>query len=269
MNNERILLFIPAYNCEKQITRVLAQLDDEILSFVNEIILVNNRSTDGTEAAAAEYAREHPQIPLRLLRNDENYGLGGSHKVAFAYAVRHDFDYVIVLHGDDQGNIHDLLPVFKGGSYRKYDCCLGSRFKKGSRLEGYSAFRTFGNRVYNVLFAIATGRKISDLGSGLNLYDTRILRDEFYIRFPDNLSFNYCMILAAAHYRHSAYFFPITWREEDQVSNVKLMNQASYVLGMVIKYFFLRGRFIKTEFRGVSKREYTAKIIFENEVQGE
>lgn len=269
MNKERILLFIPAYNCEKQITRVFAQIDGEILSVVDEIIVVNNRSTDGTEAAAADYAGSHPELPLRILRNDENYGLGGSHKVAFAYAVKHDFDYLIVLHGDDQGNIHDLLPVIRDGSYKKYDCCLGARFKRGSRLDGYSTFRTFGNRVYNVLFSIATGRKISDLGSGLNLYDTRIFRDKFYLKFPDSLTFNYCMILAAAHYRHTALFFPITWREDDQVSNVKLMNQAVYVLKMVIKYFFLRGRFIKTEFRGVSKPDYSAKIIFENEVQSE
>ena len=34
-------------------------------------------------------------------------------KVAFNYAVKNKFDYVIVLHGDDQGNIHDLLPFLK------------------------------------------------------------------------------------------------------------------------------------------------------------
>ena len=129
--------------------------------------------------------------------------------------------------------------------------------KGGSRLEGYSTFRTFGNRVYNVLFSIATGRKISDLGSGLNLYDSRILRDKFFLKFPDNLTFNYCMILAAAHYGHTALFFPIIWREEDQVSNVKLMNQAAYVLKMVIKYFFLRGRFIKNRVqRGIKTGLY-------------
>lgn len=265
MEKDRILLFIPGYNCEKQITRVLAQLDAQVLSYIDRIIFVNNRSTDGTEEAAAGYAKEHAKLPFKLLRNDENYGLGGSHKVAFDYAVSGGFDYVIVLHGDDQGNIHDLLPVFKSGEYKNYDCCLGSRFMRGSAPGGYSRFRTFGNRVYNGLFSIATGRRIRDLGSGLNMYDTKMLRDEFYLKFPDNLTFNYCMILAAAYYRHRVKFFPISWREEDQVSNVKLMSQATYVLKMVCKYFFRRGSYIKSEFRENLRADYTAKIIYENE----
>jgi glycosyltransferase involved in cell wall biosynthesis len=266
MDKDRILLFIPGYNCEKQITRVLAQLDMKTLSFLDRIIFVNNRSTDGTEAAATEYAKKHADLPLILLRNDENYGLGGSHKVAFDYAVRGGFDYVIVLHGDDQGDIRDLLPVLKSGEYKKYDCCLGSRFMRGSVLGGYSRFRTFGNRVYNGLFSVATGRRIRDLGAGLNMYGTKMLRDGFYMKFPDNLTFNYCMILAAAYYRHRAMFFPISWREEDQVSNVKLMSQATYVLKMVCKYFFKRGSYIKSECRDSVRPDYTAKIIYENEV---
>ena len=49
---ENILLFIPGYNCEKQIARVLEQLDASVLKYFKEIIMVNNRSTDkmGKEA---------------------------------------------------------------------------------------------------------------------------------------------------------------------------------------------------------------------------
>ena len=35
---DRILLFIPAYNCEKQITRVLSQLDWEVMSYIDDVI---------------------------------------------------------------------------------------------------------------------------------------------------------------------------------------------------------------------------------------
>ena len=49
---ERFLVFIPAYNCEKQVPRVLNQLlDCQVAAMVTECIVVNNRSTDGTEAA--------------------------------------------------------------------------------------------------------------------------------------------------------------------------------------------------------------------------
>ena len=128
---ERFLVFIPAYNCEKQVPRVLNQLlDRQVAAMVTECIVVNNRSTDGTEAAVQSWMQAHPQAPVRLLRNDQNYGLGGSHKVAFQYAVQHNFDYLIVLHGDDQGDIRDVLPLVHSGRHRKYDCCLGSRFMR-------------------------------------------------------------------------------------------------------------------------------------------
>lgn len=259
----RILLFIPMYNCETQIVRVLDQLCGEAGSYLDQAIVVNNRSTDDGEQAVIRRLRQGGfPCAVTLLRNRENYGLGGSHKLAFSYAVENGFDYVIVLHGDDQGHLEDLLPILKDETYRNYDCCLGARFMKGSKLEGYSRFRTFGNRVYNVLFSIVTCRRIYDLGSGLNLYRTDMLKSNFYHKFCDNLQFNYCMVLALQYYRNSARFFPIRWSEDDQVSNVKLTRQAANVLGLLFSYAFARGRFMEKELRAVPRERYEADEIF-------
>lgn len=260
---DRILLFIPAYNCEKQIVRVLGQLDEKMMRFISEVIVVNNRSTDGTEAAVIDFMEKHPKMPVTLLRNKENYGLGGSHKVAFRYAVEQGFDYVIVLHGDDQGNIHDMYKVLKKGIHRRYDCVLGGRFMRGSKLKGYSWFRTFGNIVYDFLFSAVVRDRIFDLGSGLNLYSVEMLKDPFYLKFPDNLTFNYCMILASHYYKHHIRFFPISWREEDQVSNVKMASQAISVLKMLGAYA-RNHEFIRSELREQIRGEYSADIIKEN-----
>lgn len=259
---DRILLFIPGYNCEKQIVRVLGQLKGEILHYITEIIMVNNRSTDDTEDAVIEYAKNHPELDIKLLRNDLNYGLGGSHKVAFDYAINNNFDYVIVLHGDDQGSISDLLPVLKAGKHKRHDCCLGARFHKDSKLVGYSSFRTFGNRVYNILFSMVVGRSIKDLGSGLNMYDVNMLKSKFYIHYPDNLTFNYCMVMALRAYSQDALFFPIVWREEDQVSNVKMMSQATSVLKMLFSYFFKRKKYLESDLRARQIAAYTAKQVY-------
>ena len=122
---DRFLVFIPAYNCEKQVPRVLEQLlDPRVADFVTECIVVNNRATDGTEDAVRGWMTAHPAAPVRLLRNDKNYGLGGSHKVAFGYAAAHGFDYVVVLHGDDQGDIRDLLPLIGSGAYKTMTAAL-------------------------------------------------------------------------------------------------------------------------------------------------
>ena len=257
---DKILLFIPAYNCEKQITRVLGQVSKTLLEFIDEVIVVNNRSTDKTEKVVTEYAAKHPNLPLKLFRNIENYGLGGSHKVAFSYAVKNGFDYVIVLHGDDQGNLDDFLPVLAGRYYKKHDCILGARFMPGSKLIGYSKFRTFGNIVYNFLFAAVIRQRVYDLGSGLNMYSTKMLRQNFYEKFPDNLMFNYLMVLATEYYGIDMKFYPISWREDDQVSNVKMVSQATKVLAMLWDYY-KDPNAITADYRDIRRDCYEAETV--------
>ena len=259
----KILLFIPMYNCEKQITRVLGQLTAEVCAHLSEVIIVNNRSTDGGEDAVRGYLAEHQlPIPVSLLRNDENYGLGGSHKVAFNYAMEGGFDYLIVLHGDDQGDISNILPHLQNHDYEGYDCFLGARFMKGSKLEGYSLFRTFGNRVYDLLFSIGTGQAVYDLGSGLNMYKVQVLKSRFWEKYKDNLMFNYCMVLGSAFYKHKVKYFPILWREDDQVSNVKMMNQAIVVLKMLGSYVLNKKKFVESEHRDRPVEHYSAQPVF-------
>lgn len=261
----KILLFTPMYNCEKQIVRVLAQMTPEVGKYISEWIIINNRSTDNGEQSVKNYLESHDMpVKVTLLRNDENYGLGGSHKVAFDYAIKNGFDYLIVLHGDDQGDISNILPYLKSGEYEKYDCFLGARFMKGSKLQGYSKFRTFGNRVYDFLFSLGCGYKVYDLGSGLNMYKTEILKNHFYIRYKDNLIFNYCMVMGSAYYKHKVKFFPIIWREDDQVSNVKMMNQAITVLKLLASFVLNKKKFVKSEHRDKVVKKYTAQVIYTN-----
>ena len=42
MEEPKILLFIPGYNCEKQIVRVLSQLDEKVMKYISQVIMVNN-----------------------------------------------------------------------------------------------------------------------------------------------------------------------------------------------------------------------------------
>ncbi len=258
----KMLLFIPMYNCQSQITRVLDQVTPQVGTWFQEALIVNNRSTDDGENAVINRLIQN-DLPCKatLLRNCENYGLGGSHKVAFAYAMEHHFDYIAVLHGDDQGHLEDLLPVLESGAYQHYDCCLGARFLRGARLEGYSRFRTFGNNVYNLLFSIVVRRRIYDLGSGLNLYSVKSLESRYYEKFCDNLQFNYCMVLASAYLRQTALFFPIRWSEDDQVSNVKLWRQAVNVLKILFGYAFAPKRFLGRELREVPRTSYPAELV--------
>ena len=245
--HDRILLFIPMYNCRRQIPRVLAQLTPEVCQHLSEVLIVDNRSQDGSPEAAKQSLEKLPPLPVKILLNDRNVGLGGSHKVAFNYCLENGFDYCIVLHGDDQGSIGDLVPLLKDHTHKRYDWLLGSRFMKGSRLDGYSWLRTWGNRAFNRMFSVLAGSPIYDLGSGLNMYAVQSLRGRSYLKHPDDLTFNYHMILHGALGPDTILFFPLLWREADQISNVRLFRQSTRLLGILFDFAFRRNYFLAAD----------------------
>lgn len=233
------MLFIPAFRCEKQIGRVIASLDVEIARRFAEVVVIENRSPDNTLARAREALAElaaRKVCQVTLLQNDENYNLGGSHKVAFNYCLDNGYDYLAVLHGDDQGDIRDLLPWLDNGDFERFSCLLGARFDRASRLPGYSWFRIFGNIAFNMLVSAATRTRVLDMGSGLNLYKADFLSSRFYLSFPDDLTFNVYMLYYTIWKKAPFRFFPLTWREEDQVSNAKMFRQAAHILKLTWRY---------------------------------
>src|SRR2546427_941774 len=84
----RHLVFIPAYNCARQIARVLRQFESLPTGFVDRVLVIDNRSTDETLQVACDAARQFTSCEIQVCRNVENYGLGGSQKVGFAHADR-------------------------------------------------------------------------------------------------------------------------------------------------------------------------------------
>jgi len=260
----RILVFIPTYRCETQITRVLDQFDGHTQSLIDTVMIVDNRSPDRTLETAIEFAAQR-LTGCRFIawRNTDNYGLGGSHKAAFRFAIERGFDTLVVLHGDDQADISDLVPLLEAGLHLQTDCLLGARFMPGSRLLGYSRFRTFGNHVYNLLFSLVAMQRVYDLGSGLNVYRLAAFRDFYYKTFPDDLTFNYIMLLGSYQRLQSVRFFPISWREEDQRSNVKLFQQAIKVLRLLGGFALRRSQFLAGELRARSFDTYPGKVVVE------
>lgn len=255
-----IMVFIPAYRCEAQIGRVLNQFPPEVAKHFSEIVVVENRSPDGTLEAAKKGLQQIQGCKTTLLRNDENYSLGGSHKVAFNYCLEQGHDYLVVLHGDDQGNIQDLLPLLERQEYEQYDNLLGARFAKGSVLEGYSTFRTVGNVAFNKMISLVTRAQVLDMGSGLNMYSARFLQPRFYMGFPDDLTFNVYMLYYSIWKRVPMKFFPLTWREDDQVSNAKIFRQGWRLLGLTWQYMW-NSQTLFSSIHQPSKPQYTSQSI--------
>lgn len=231
----KVVLAIPAYNCAPQLERVLASLDKDLVNIFSDILVIDNISPDNTLAVAQSYKGKIKNF--HVFRNKNNYSLGGTHKVAFLYGEKVGATHVAILHGDDQAVAAELRGLVQEASgHSDAAAILGSRFMKGSKLEGYDWKRIAGNRCLNVIYTFLTGRVCHDLGSGINVFQLAALSDHTYLEFADRLTFNFEILLYLIGQKARLIYYPITWRESDQVSNARNLNIAKIAFMNVIKW---------------------------------
>lgn len=244
----KILLAIPAYNCEKQIGRVLDEIDDKLATQIEEISVIDNGSSDKTVEVALAYKNTGRLKNLHVYQNKRNVNLGGTHKVAFLKATAMGCTHVAILHGDNQAKSDELSRLFEfAKTHPDQQTVLGSRFSKGSVLQGYDWKRIFGNRALNTLYSALTFKKCSDLGSGLNLFALADLDQKTYLEFADKLTFNFELLLDLITRKVNFAYVPITWREDDQVSNARNFNIAKIAFMNLIKWRFGGMRYTETK----------------------
>lgn len=260
-----ILVIIPSYNCAAQVGRVIAQFDNSVAPYFAKVAVINNQSTDQTQQSAIEAFKANPQVSGSVYTNMYNFGYGGSLKVGFNIGLEEGYDFVLVLHGDDQGHIRDLMPYIIDGSINDFDCTLGARFHSQSTLENYSKFRTLGNKIFNIVFGLVLKKRILDLGSGINIYKLRAFQEKDFLKFPDNLTFDYCGIMSHCFRQRKFRFVPITWREDDQVSNVKMASQAIQSMKLLLRFALNRKRFLENEKMECKVTSYKSLRIYDQE----
>jgi hypothetical protein len=195
---------------------------------------------------------------LKVFQNTSNYNLGGTHKVAFLRAEELGYSHILILHGDNQAKsdeANDLIDYCL--KHPEHQTVLGSRFEKDSRLIGYDTRRVIGNKVLNALYSLITFRHLTDLGSGLNFFALSDLDKRNYLNFADKLTFNYELILDLVRRRVSFVYLPITWREEDQVSNARNINIFKTAIGNLLAWRLGRVSSLKDK----KEDDYTCKEI--------
>jgi hypothetical protein len=143
---------------------------------------------------------------------------------------------------------------------------VGARFHPKSTLNGYSMFRKLGNRALNLLCALVNRRKVYDLIAGINLFKVDFLQDKFFLKFPDNLTFDAHLLLYSFNTNARFSYFPIVWTEEDQVSNAKVMKQGWIILKLFITYFFIKEKvFLPNKSGHPEGFLYHSEVVFKNE----
>ncbi len=177
-----------------------------------------------------------------MYKNVDNYNLGGTHKVAFLRAQSLGLTHVLILHGDNQAKSDEgNLLIDYAEQHPDTQTVLGSRFNKASTLNGYDQKRIIGNKVLGAIYSTLTLRKCEDLGSGLNLFALRDLDQRTYLEFADKLTFNFEMLLDLIRRKVNFAYVPITWSEDDQLTNARNFNIFSTGIKNVLAWRFKRG----------------------------
>ena len=90
---DRILTALPVYNEAAHVRQVL----EHVLQHANDIVVVNDGSTDGTDAALAAFSEV-----IHVENHNGNRGYGAALKTAFDYAVHYGYDTLVTIDCDGQ-----------------------------------------------------------------------------------------------------------------------------------------------------------------------
>lgn len=153
MNGKRIVVIIPAFNEENGIGQVLSEIPKDL---VEEVVVVNNASTDDTE----KIARDAGATVLR----EEIPGYGRACLKGIEYVRQNPPDVVVFLDADHSDYPEEMTSVVEPILDRNADLVIGSR-ALGNREKGsMTPQQVFGNWLATGLLKLFYNVRFTDLG---------------------------------------------------------------------------------------------------------
>src|ERR1700694_5687694 len=147
----RITVIIPCLNEEQGIRRVLENMPE----FVDEVIVVDNNSTDRTHAVPAS-------LGAKVIR-EEVRGYGRSYKRGFANATG---DLIVTLDGDHSYPVDALSYLIEAFLHLDVDFLNASRFPVRN-VNAMSIKHKFGNLLLSIAMSLLYFRWVRDSQSGM------------------------------------------------------------------------------------------------------
>jgi len=147
--DKRIAVVVPCYNEERHVAEVIATMPD----FVDYVLVVDDKSTDGTYDVAITAATPRTEV----IRHEVNKGVGGSIVTGHRRAIELGADVVAVMAGDgqmDPTHLPALLdPVVSG----QKGFAKANRFFSANSFAGMPGYRFVGNVILTFLTKVASG----------------------------------------------------------------------------------------------------------------
>lgn len=171
----KLSIVIPAYNEGPTIHEILNLIDavQLINGIEKEIIIVNDCSTDNTEAAVQRYMSEHPNVSIMYHAHAVNMGKGAALHTGIRVATG---EYVIIQDADleyDPEEYNVLLkPVIKGFA----DVVFGSRFMGGRPHRILFFWHSIGNKWLTQLSNAFNNLNLTDMETCYKLFRRDIIQ---------------------------------------------------------------------------------------------
>lgn len=238
-----ISIIIPAYNEQVRLPdtllRIAEYLEYSHWSF-REILIVDDGSTDGTVAAAEEFARANPDH-IRVLRNPGNRGKG--------YSVRHGMleargEWRLFTDADLSTPIQELEKLWCAVSGGKDQIAIGSRAIDRSLIGVHQpGYRETMGRFFNSVMRVATGLDISDTQCGFKLFRGDAARESFSRQRLERFGFDAEVLYIASRRGYGIAEVPVRWNHVEGSKVGMLTGLRAFTELAEIRVNSLRGRY--------------------------
>jgi glycosyltransferase involved in cell wall biosynthesis len=148
---KKVVVVLPAYNAAQTLLKTYQEIPFDI---VDEVILVDDASSDGTAILAKEIGISH------VILHQKNKGYGGNQKSCYDKALAVGADIVIMLHPDYQYTPKLITAMVSIIANDLYPVVFGSRILgKGAIKGGMPYYKYFFNRILTLTQNILMNQK--------------------------------------------------------------------------------------------------------------
>ncbi len=240
----KLSVVIPAHNEEGSIADTLAPLvatlDEERIE--HEVIVVDDSSTDGTAAAVAAFAAEHPQVRC----------LPSPYRNGFGFAVRagleaFEGDAVAIVMADGSDSPRDLV-AYQRLLEEGYECAFGSRFVPGAKVTDYPRTKLIMNRIVNWGIRLLFRHGYNDTTNAFKAYRREVIQNaQPFLSHHFNLTVE--LPLKAVVRGYSFGVVPISWTNRTSGSSKLKLNEMGSRYLFIVLYVFLEHHLSRGDYR--------------------
>ena len=235
---KRIGILIVAYNAASTLASVLDRIQPDFMERVSEILVCDDHSKDATYLVGLGYKQLMPDMPLTVIRQPRNFGYGGNQKSGYQWAIDHDLDIVVLLHGDGQYAPEVLDQIVAPLESGECDAVFGSRMldQGSARRGGMPLYKYVGNRILTTAQNALAGTSLSEWHSGYRAYSVQALSEIPFQSNSDGFVFDTEIITQLVESGKRIVEVPIPTYYGDEICYVNGLGYARDVMRHVVRY---------------------------------